>query len=91
MPGDAQNPIGIAVDLEIEAIMVVDAGLPYIRGFRRTSWTGARDAGGLKEENRVVCRNALERSLEAFRTGGQNDLKTQPSFTDRVGSSAEGP
>ena len=33
MPGDAQNPIGIAVDLEIEAIMVVDAGLPYIRGF----------------------------------------------------------
>ena len=33
MPGDAKNPIRIAVDLEIEAAIVVDAGLPYIRGF----------------------------------------------------------
>ena len=33
MPGDAKNPISIAVDLEIEAVMVVDAGLPYILGF----------------------------------------------------------
>ncbi len=33
MPGDAQNPIGGAMDLEVEAVMVVDAGLSYIRGF----------------------------------------------------------
>ena len=33
MPGDAKNLIRIAVDLEIEAVMIVDAGLPYIRGF----------------------------------------------------------
>ena len=33
MPGYAQNPIRVAVDLKIEAVPVVDAGLPYIRGF----------------------------------------------------------
>ncbi|MDE0434879.1 MAG: hypothetical protein OXH92_12830 [Bryobacterales bacterium] len=33
MPGYAQNPLGVAVDLKIEAVLVVDAGLLYIRGF----------------------------------------------------------
>ena len=31
MSNYAQNSICIAVDLEIEAVMVIDASLPYIR------------------------------------------------------------
>ena len=33
MPGDAKNAVRLAVEQEMEAVMVVDAGLPYIRDF----------------------------------------------------------
>lgn len=65
MPGDAQNPIRVAVDLKVEAVLMVDAGLPYLRGFgvflgsqRRELEVGKKKTE-LFVEARLNCRRKL--------------------------------
>lgn len=72
MPGDAQNPIRVAVDLKVEAVLMVDAGLPYLLGFvvflgsQRWVLGAGKKETELFVEARLNCRRKL--SVLADRT-----------------------
>ena len=82
--GNVDDPAALdRVDLKLRCFTDFDAAIRRYEKCVRSQ--------RIEQVLKMIVVKMLERSPEAFRTGGQNDLKTQPSFTDRVGSSAEGP